>query len=186
MKLLVDTDAFCKLAVTGLFHDAAGLLGVDLPECGRLPALPYMLQRGRLRRMFGPEACDALLLVTDTMPVVVQPCDAWLDKLTPIEAIDPGEAQIFAAAAESGLIVLSGDLSSKPPASVPRSGESAFRPPNRTKQTSAQPEIAQLRHGAAPDLQSVVEGYVHSNGTCHTLSFSAIRAVWLPGVICAM
>jgi hypothetical protein len=43
------------------------------------------------------------------MPVVPQPSITWLDKLTLIDDIDPGEAQIFAAAAESGLIVVSGD-----------------------------------------------------------------------------
>ncbi|MDA1348447.1 MAG: hypothetical protein O3A47_06220 [Chloroflexi bacterium] len=32
-----------------------------------------------------------------------------MDKLTPIQAIDPGEAQILAAAAEAGLLVISGD-----------------------------------------------------------------------------
>jgi len=109
MKLLIDTDAFCKLAVGGLLHDALSLLGADILECGRLPALPYMLRRGRLRRVFGPEACDSLIPVADSVPVVMPPTDAWLDKLTPIQAIDPGEAQIFAAGAEAGLIVVSGD-----------------------------------------------------------------------------
>jgi hypothetical protein len=75
MKLLVDTDAFCKLAVSGLLLDAVSLLGADLTECGRLPALPYMLRKGRLRRAFGPEACDALIPLTDKAPVVVQPGD---------------------------------------------------------------------------------------------------------------
>ena len=109
MKLLIDTDAFCKLAVGGLLRDAVGVLGADITECGRLPALPYMLRRGRLRTVFGPEACDSLIPVANMVPVVVPPTDAWLDKLTPIQAIDPGEAQIFAAGAESGLLVMSGD-----------------------------------------------------------------------------
>ena len=109
MKLLVDTDAFCKLGVAGLLRDAASMLGADLRECGRLQALPHMLRKGRLRKVFGPQACDAMIPVADTMPVVVQPGDAWLDKLTQIDAIDPGEAQIFAMAAETGLTILSGD-----------------------------------------------------------------------------
>ena len=62
-----------------------------------------------MRKVYGPEACDALLSVVNKVPVAIQPSDAWLDRLTPYGAIDPGEAQIFAAAAEAGLIVVSGD-----------------------------------------------------------------------------
>ena len=109
MRLLVDTDAFCKLGVGGVFRDAIGLFGAELSECGRLPALPYMLQRGRLRKLFGPNACDALLPVANELPVSFQPSDEWLDRLTPIQEIDPGEAQIFASGAEAGLIIVSGD-----------------------------------------------------------------------------
>jgi hypothetical protein len=109
MKLLVDTDAFCKLGVAGVLQDAANIFRAGLQECGRLPALPYMLRKGRLRKLYGGEACDALVSVADAMPVVPQPSITWLDKLTLIDDIDPGEAQIFAAAAESGLIVVSGD-----------------------------------------------------------------------------
>lgn len=109
MKLLLDTDAFCKLSLCGVLHDAAHLLGADLPECGRLPALPYMLRRGRLRKIYGPEISDTLMKVATELPLVPQPNEIWLDKLTPVQAIDPGEAQIFAAAAERGLLVVSGD-----------------------------------------------------------------------------
>lgn len=109
MRALLDTDAFCKLAVAGVLENAVRLLGADLKECGRLAALPYMLRRGRLRKVFGGDVCDALIPVAESVPVAVQPGDLWLDKLTPIPAIDPGEAQIFAAAAEAGLILVSGD-----------------------------------------------------------------------------
>ena len=109
MKLLVDTDVFCKLGVAGFLEDAARIFGADLQECGRLPALPHMLRRGGLRKLYGAPACDTLIPVADPMPEVPQPSVTWLDKLTPITAIDPGEAQIFAAAAEFGLIVVSGD-----------------------------------------------------------------------------
>jgi hypothetical protein len=109
MKLLVDTDAFCKLGIAGLLLDAALVLGADLHECGRLPALVYMLRRGSLRRRFGAEACDGLISIADPMPIVPAPTAASLDKFTAIEAIDPGEAQIFAAAAEFDLTVISGD-----------------------------------------------------------------------------
>jgi len=50
MRLLVDSDAFCKLAASDLLSDAAMLFDAELPDCGRLPALPYMLRRGGLPR----------------------------------------------------------------------------------------------------------------------------------------
>jgi hypothetical protein len=109
MKLLVDTDAFCKLGITGLLPDAVRILGADLPECGRLPALPHMLRRGSLPRRYGAETCAALIPLAEAMPVLQQPGTAWLDTLASIEAVDPGEAQLFAAAAEFGLVVVSGD-----------------------------------------------------------------------------
>ena len=98
MRLLIDTDAFCKLAVGGLLHDALNLLSVDLIECGRLPALPYMLRKGRLRRLFGEDLCDKLIPLAESIPVADQPSNSWLDKLIDIHTIDPGEAQIMAAA----------------------------------------------------------------------------------------
>lgn len=109
MKLLVDTDAFCKLGLAGLLRDAALTLGADLSECGRLPALPHMLRKGRLRKRLGSQACDGLIPLADGMPIVPTPSIAWLDKFTSIEAIDPGEAQLFAAAAEVDLMIVSGD-----------------------------------------------------------------------------
>ena len=92
-----------------MLEDAVHLLGADLRECGRLFALPYMLRRGRLRKIFGGDACDSLTLIAESIPVIVQPGNSWLDRLTSIDSIDPGEAQIFAAAAEFGMIVVSDD-----------------------------------------------------------------------------
>lgn len=109
MKLLVDTDAFCKLGVAGLLRDAALMLGVELQECGRLPALPHMLRRGSLPRRYGARACEKLISIAQSMPVVPEPSTEWLDRITPIDVIDPGEARILAAAAEFTLAVVSGD-----------------------------------------------------------------------------
>ncbi|MBI5317048.1 MAG: hypothetical protein HZB34_13870 [Nitrospirae bacterium] len=109
MKLLFDTDAFCKLGIASLLQDAAQIFGGQLQECGRLYALPFMLKKGRLRNLFGGPACDALIPVADVIPVMSDPSVTWLEKLTGIEAIDPGEAQIFAVAAELGQPFLSGD-----------------------------------------------------------------------------
>ncbi|MBI2571908.1 MAG: hypothetical protein HYV63_33270 [Candidatus Schekmanbacteria bacterium] len=109
MKLLVDVDAFCKLQVAGLLSDAAGLVAARIDDCGRLPALPHMLRRGKLRKQFGGDVCEVLISVAEAVPVIPQPSDTWLDKLIPIEGIDVGEAQLFAAAAEGSLLVVSGD-----------------------------------------------------------------------------
>ena len=43
------------------------------------------------------------------MSVVNQIDDAWLDMLIQVQSIDIGEAQLFAAGAERGLIVITGD-----------------------------------------------------------------------------
>ena len=109
MNLLVDTDAFCKLGVAGLLEDAAGVFGVRLPDCGRLPALPRMLRRGALAKRYGRNACDGLIPLAEAMPVLPKPCAAALDPLAANDAIDPGEAQLFATAAELGIPVISGD-----------------------------------------------------------------------------
>ena len=112
MKLLVDTDAFCKLSVSGLFFKAINLLEADLTECARLPALPYMLKKGKLRTMYGPAVCDALIPIAHSMPrmpIVDYSNDVWLDKLTSVQSIDPGEAQLLAMGAATGSLVMTGD-----------------------------------------------------------------------------
>jgi hypothetical protein len=109
MKLLVDTDAFCKLAICGLLEDAVHLLGASFSECGRLVALPHMLRGGRLRKKYGDEDCELILRVAESILPISEADVVWLDKLAQIEAIDPGEAQLFAAAAQSGAMVMTGD-----------------------------------------------------------------------------
>lgn len=109
MTLLIDTDAFYKLGLADLLGDGVLLLGADLRDCARLPALPYMLQRGNLFKRLGEEACTKLLPIARTIRSVPEPSGTWLEKLTPINAIDPGEARLFAAAADFGCMVLSDD-----------------------------------------------------------------------------
>ena len=109
MKLLFDTDAFCKLAVADLLLGAVQAFGIELADCGRLPALPHMLRKGSLPRRYGEVACEAMLQIALTLPSVRQPSAEWLDPLAHVQAIDPGEALIFAVAAESGAMIVSGD-----------------------------------------------------------------------------
>ena len=108
-RLLVDTDAYCKLSAAGLFGTAVAILNLEIEDCGRLPALPYMLKRGRLRMKYGDELSDMLLLHAERIPVAVTPSHDWLDPLAEIDSIDSGEAQLLAASAEYQLLLLTGD-----------------------------------------------------------------------------
>ncbi len=112
MRLLVDSDAFCKLAVCGLLSDAAALFHAELDECGRLPALPHMLRRGRLRQRYGETVCDGLIPLAEEMPLVVAASTSWLEELAPIPDIDPGETILFATAADRRIPVITGDIRS--------------------------------------------------------------------------
>jgi hypothetical protein len=109
LPLLIDTDAFCKLAMAGVIDETLNLLGSDRSHCSRLPALPHMLRRGRLRKKLGDAICDRLIPIAESLPIVGQTSSVWLDRLAHISAIDPGEAQLFAVAAENRITVLSGD-----------------------------------------------------------------------------
>ena len=112
MRRLVDSDAFCKLAASGLLSDAAVLFHAELGDCGRLPALPHMLRRGRLRRMYGTRVCERLIPLAERMPPVVGSPTSWLEELAHIPDIDPGEAILFATAADRRIPVVTGDIRS--------------------------------------------------------------------------
>ena len=87
MNLLVDTDAFCKLGVAGLLEDSTGVFGTRLTDCGRLPALPYMLRKGRLANRYGRDACNSLVSYAEAMPVHAKPGVATLAPLAFNDAI---------------------------------------------------------------------------------------------------
>ncbi len=109
MKVLVDTDAFCKLALAGLLTDAVAILDAELADCGRLPALPHMLRRGSVLSRFGKATCESLLETADAIPPLQPVSSPWLDRFLPVPGVDPGEAQLFSTAADQKLFVLSGD-----------------------------------------------------------------------------
>jgi hypothetical protein len=109
MKPLFDTDAFCKLGISNLLEDTARIFSVTLQDCGRLYALPFMLRKGSLRRLYGGPACDQLIPVANAIPLVPDPPVAWLERLIGVDAIDPGEAQIIGVAAEKMQPFISGD-----------------------------------------------------------------------------
>lgn len=109
MRLLVDTDVFCKLGVANLFDDAVSALGFQRSDCGRLPALPYMLRRGPIPKLYGAAPCAALIPTAESIASFPTPDASWLDRLAKCQDVDPGEAQLFALAAQKSLIALSGD-----------------------------------------------------------------------------
>lgn len=109
MKVLVDTDAFCKLGLAGLLTDAVACLGAQLTDCERLPALPHMLRRGSVPQRYGKENCESLLEIAEAVPPIREFTSDWLERLLPVPGIDPGEAQLFSAAADRKQFVLSGD-----------------------------------------------------------------------------
>lgn len=109
MRLLIDTDLFCKLAVTSLLQDGLRVLGARIEDCARLPALPYMLRRGSLPRRYGSASCQSLVALADRMPALPPAGAQWLDQLTPLVEINAGEALLFAVAAESDKLVITGD-----------------------------------------------------------------------------
>lgn len=108
-RLLVDTDVFAKLGIAGLLDQLYALFGVSVDACGRLPALPHMLRRGALPTLHGKEACELLVPIAESMVLAPSASTMWLASLANVPQIDPGEAQLFASAAEHKLIVVTGD-----------------------------------------------------------------------------
>ena len=109
MDVLVDSDVFCVLGASNLLEPALQSFQSRLQDSRRLPALPYMLQRGTLLDSYGGEVCARLRTVARTIPVVGEPSTRWIDILSSVTDVDPGEAQLLAKAAEDRLIVMTGD-----------------------------------------------------------------------------
>jgi hypothetical protein len=108
MQALLDSDQFCMLAMSGLLDDACTILGGDISACARLPALPYMLKRGRLRAKYG-DLCDGVIALAKSIPEVPDAKPELVNLLIGRHDIDVGEAQLFAVAAETGAYVTTGD-----------------------------------------------------------------------------
>lgn len=105
----MDTDVFAKLGIASLLDQLYAMFGVTVDECARLPALSHMLRRGALPALHGKEACERLVPVAEAMPLAPAASTTWLGRLANLPQIDPGEAQLFATAAEHQLIVVTGD-----------------------------------------------------------------------------
>lgn len=110
MRLLSDTDAFCKLSAIGLFKDAAKVLGGEPGEVALLPALPHMLRRSRgLRKQLGDTLADSLVSLAEAQPLVTAAPPEVAALLAGKNEIDVGEVQLLALAASESLLLISGD-----------------------------------------------------------------------------
>lgn len=107
-RLLVDSDIFCKLGITGLLEPAVAIFGVTLADCVCLPALPHMLRRGKLPKLFGMAACEGLVPLAESLSATPIATSS-LHKLANVDRIDVGEAHIFSAVADLGVVALTGD-----------------------------------------------------------------------------
>ena len=65
-----------------------------------------------MRQTYGAAACDRLIPLSESMPRVVDSPTSWLEQLTHIPDIDPGEAILFATAADLRMPVITGDIRS--------------------------------------------------------------------------
>jgi hypothetical protein len=68
-----------------------------------------MLRKGRLPKLFGVEACASLVPLAESMSSGDPISTASLERLAPINRIDVGEAQLLAAVADLGDLLLTGD-----------------------------------------------------------------------------
>ncbi|MBL9039089.1 MAG: hypothetical protein JNG84_11275 [Archangium sp.] len=110
MRLLVDTDAFCKLAAVGLLEEAAKLLGGTLSEVERLAALPHMLRGSKkLRKHLGDALADELVPIAMERVAASAPPTDTATLLVGVENIDVGEVELFASAASADALLVSGD-----------------------------------------------------------------------------
>lgn len=106
MNLACDTDYLTKVEHWDLAPDALAVFGKTREESYRLPAAVHQLRRGRLMKRF---AGDASRMIANIEKYKVFSDDApaeWLNKMTGVEAIDPGEAEFLARVADGETLIL--------------------------------------------------------------------------------
>lgn len=145
MRLLVDSDIFCKLVAAGLFEDAAKLVGGDAPTVECLAALPHMLRKGRLRKQLGDEAADSMLKIAEALPVVPAPPSQMASLLTGRDDVDPGEVHLLSVAANEDVLLLTGDK-------------------RALKAVSSEPFIVSKLTGKVVSFEAILLALVHSKG----------------------
>lgn len=109
--LFLDSDIFLLLAGASSLGEFIAALGFDASQARRLDPLPHMLARGRLARKYPvgvrqkAEAWCAKIPGAQTAP-----SSTLLDRLLQVPDLQPGEALLFALAAETeSSLVATGD-----------------------------------------------------------------------------
>jgi hypothetical protein len=109
--LYLDSDLFVLLSGAGLLDEVIQVAGFEQSAARRLDPLPYMLERGGLAQRY-PEGVRerASAWCWRIASVEVVPPRRLHDRLIREPDLDPGEALLFAAAAESAAsVVTTGD-----------------------------------------------------------------------------
>lgn len=111
MKLAIDNDFFCKTALLGLADRILSTFETSAADCVLLPSLaPQLRSRKRSSKVFRAYESDAEVLLTETARFGEMDARAvdsqWLDKLTSVDGIDPGEAQLLAYVASTNAVLL--------------------------------------------------------------------------------
>jgi hypothetical protein len=106
-RLLIDNDVFILLAGSELLEEAARILGLDLAEARRLQSLPFIVRRNQARGRLPAAVADAVLSMCARIPVLdEEPEIERLQALSDVQAIDPGEAVLFAVLAQQPVSLL--------------------------------------------------------------------------------
>lgn len=111
-QLLIDSDAFTLLGATGLLDQAIACLGLVRDEARRLQPLPHMLRKGKFaKQKFTPAEVHAIEQWCDRIaPLRESPPAEFMQVLTGIPGIDPGEAAMLAWCRHNrNAVLLTGD-----------------------------------------------------------------------------
>jgi hypothetical protein len=68
-----------------------------------------MLRRGSLARRLGSDICEQIMPLVQSIEPAPAADPEWLDLVAPLHGVDLGEAELLAAAAQHGLLLLTGD-----------------------------------------------------------------------------
>src|SRR5690348_5560179 len=85
MQAAIDTDFFCKFLAWELLDDFLDLIPCERASCVRLTALPFMLRKGRLHKLYGSARAEQMEKIAQQFPSAPRPSDHWIDLLTQLD-----------------------------------------------------------------------------------------------------
>lgn len=153
MRVLLDTDMFCKLAAVDLLVPSLEVVGSSLSDCSVLPSLPSKLLRGKLVVDLGLTECQRLLPLARQLRAIPDGDPARLDQFLAWGIkLDPGEAQIFAVgSADQTSLVFTGD-------------KRAMAEAGRV------PELVQLLGSRVVSLEAAIIALIQDRGVDHVVA----------------